>query len=76
MMSHQMTSSELYISKTCLEARRVGFDNIDLRTIMNKPYFVPARKKINALFRELQASKNYMGILVDEYGGFQGIVTS
>jgi putative hemolysin len=65
----------IYIKDVFREARRVGFDNIDLRKIINKPYFVPSRKKINALFRELQASKNYMGILVDEYGGFQGIVT-
>lgn len=65
----------VYIKDVFREARKVGFDQIDLRKIMNKPYFVPARQKINALFRELQASKNYMGILVDEYGGFQGIVT-
>lgn len=57
------------------EARKVGFENVDLRKILNKPYFVPARKKIDALFKELQAAKSYMGILVDEYGGFQGIVT-
>ncbi|MDY0347079.1 MAG: hemolysin family protein [Acholeplasma sp.] len=65
----------VYIKDVFRAARKVGFENIDLKAIMNKPYFVPARKKINALFRELQASKNYMGILVDEYGGFQGIVT-
>lgn len=57
------------------EARKVGFENVDLCKILNKPYFVPARKKIDALFKELQAAKSYMGILVDEYGGFQGIVT-
>lgn len=65
----------VYIKDVFREARRVGFENVNLRNILNKPYFVPARKKIDALFKELQAAKSYMGILVDEYGGFQGIVT-
>lgn len=65
----------IYIKDVFREARRVGFENVDLKKILNKPYFVPARKKIDALFKELQAAKSYMGILVDEYGGFQGIVT-
>jgi len=65
----------VYIKDVFREARRVGFENVKLRSILNKPYFVPARKKIDALFKELQAAKSYMGILVDEYGGFQGIVT-
>ncbi|HKL61126.1 MAG TPA: hemolysin family protein [Acholeplasma sp.] len=65
----------IYIKNVLREARKVGFSNIKLENIMSKPYFIPARKKINEVFRELQASKNYMAILVDEYGGFQGVVT-
>lgn len=65
----------VYIKDVFREARKVGFEHVDLKKILNKPYFVPARKKIDALFKELQAAKSYMGILVDEYGGFQGIVT-
>ncbi|MCU0104352.1 hemolysin family protein [Acholeplasma vituli] len=65
----------VYIKDVFREARRVGFENVNLRKILHKPYFVPARKKIDALFKELQAAKSYIGILVDEYGGFQGIVT-
>ncbi|MBN2504369.1 MAG: HlyC/CorC family transporter [Bacilli bacterium] len=65
----------IYIKDVIREARRHGFDKVDLRKIMKKPYFVPARKKINSLFRELQSTQNYIGVLVDEYGGFLGIVT-
>lgn len=65
----------IYIKNVLREARKVGFDQVKLDNIMSKPYFIPARKKINEVFRELQESKNYMAILVDEYGGFQGIVT-
>ena len=50
-------------------------EEIDLRSIMRVPYFVPETKKIDDLFKELQKTKNHMSILIDEYGGFAGIVT-
>ena len=42
---------------------------------MRKPYFVPEHKNINDLFLELQRTKNHFAVLIDEYGGFSGIVT-
>ncbi|NLX48696.1 MAG: HlyC/CorC family transporter [Methanospirillum sp.] len=39
------------------------------------PYFVPETKKIDDLLRELQVRKITMAIVMDEYGGFVGIVT-
>ena len=52
-----------------------GIDNIKINEIMRKPYFVPETKNIEKLFRDIQGSKNYLAVLVDEYGGFSGIVT-
>lgn len=48
---------------------------ISLEDIARKPYFVPEIKDINILFRELKESNNHLAILIDEYGGFSGIVT-
>lgn len=39
------------------------------------PYFVPETKKIDDLLRELQVRKVPMALVMDEYGGFVGIVT-
>ena len=39
------------------------------------PYFVPETKKIDDLLRELQVRKVPMAMVMDEYGGFVGIVT-
>lgn len=50
-------------------------EKLDIKEILRPAYFVPETKNIDILFRELQKSKNYMAILIDEYGGFSGIVT-
>ena len=43
--------------------------------MLRQPYFVPETKNIDSLFKELQNTNNYMALLIDEYGGFSGIVT-
>lgn len=58
-----------------IEARKVGFDNVNIKQILRKPYFVLETKNIDDLFKELQANHQHIAILVDEYGGFSGIVT-
>lgn len=58
-----------------IEARRNGFDNVDINKILRKPYFVLETKSVNDLFKELQGAHQHIAILIDEYGGFSGIVT-
>ncbi|MBM6689885.1 HlyC/CorC family transporter [Fusobacterium mortiferum] len=65
----------LFIKDFILEARKKGFEKVDIKTIMRKPYFIPETKKIDILFKEMQQSKIFMSIIIDEYGGFSGIVT-
>ena len=65
----------LHIKDYLIKARFDGFDQVDIRSILRKPYFVPETKNIDALFFDLQKSKNNIAILIDEYGGFAGIVT-
>lgn len=65
----------LYIKDYLIQARKDGFDNVDFRSILRKPYFVPETKNIDSLFFELQTTKQHIAILIDEYGGFSGIVT-
>ena len=58
-----------------VQARKYGFDNINIKEIMHTPYFVPETKPISELFTTMQRLKTHMAVLVDEYGGFSGIVT-
>ena len=48
---------------------------MDIASILRTPYFVPETKNIDALLFELQKMKQQIAILIDEYGGFSGIVT-
>jgi putative hemolysin len=65
----------LNIKDLLREARRVGFDQVDIKSILNKPYLVPESKNIDELFKEMQYQKKYFAILINEYGEFSGVVT-
>lgn len=65
----------LHIKDYLFQASQHGFDNVNFEEILREPYFVPETKNIDALFIELQKSTNHVAILIDEYGGFSGIVS-
>ena len=65
----------LHIKDYLIKARETKFENVDIESILRKAYFVPDTKNIDSLFFELQKTKQQIAILIDEYGGFSGIVT-
>ncbi len=52
-----------------------GIDNVKIRDLLIEPCFFIETKNIDDLFKELKEKKSYIAILIDEYGGFSGIVT-
>ena len=50
-------------------------EKVDWTTLIREPFFVPETKKINDLLKEFQEKKIHLAIVVDEYGGTEGIVT-
>ncbi len=65
----------LNIKDYLIEARKNGFENVDIASILRKPYFVPESKNIDSLFFDLQKFRQHIAILINEFGGFSGIVT-
>jgi len=52
----------------------VSKNNISIKDIQRKPYFVPESMKLDALLMELKQRKVHIAIAVDEFGGVSGIV--
>jgi putative hemolysin len=50
-------------------------DQFNWQKLIREPFFVPESKKINDLLKEFQEKKIHLAIVVDEYGGTEGIVT-
>lgn len=48
---------------------------INWKTIARKTLFIPATKKLDDLLRDFQQEKTHLAIVVDEYGGTEGLVT-
>ncbi len=65
----------LHVKSLLKEASKFGFEKIDLMEIANAPMFVPSTIYTDDLLIEFQREQQHMAILIDEYGGVEGIVT-
>ena len=65
----------LYMKDFIIEAKNKGFDNVNIKDILKEPYFVHEGKNVQELFKSLQASQRHIAVIIDEYGGFSGIIT-
>jgi len=64
----------LYV-KDLLRFVNDGKTSFDLRKVLRKPYFIHETKKIDSMLSEFQKSRTHMAVVIDEYGGVDGIVT-
>lgn len=42
---------------------------------LDEPYYIPSGMKANVLFSRMKISRKYLAVIIDEYGGFEGIIT-
>lgn len=54
---------------------RGGRPRFQLRQILREPYFVPDTKPVEDLLAEFRGTSPHLAIVLDEFGGTQGIVT-
>ncbi len=62
----------LYVKDLLPYLKKVKFK---WQALIRPPFYVPETKKINDLLQEFQKMKIHLAIVVDEYGGTEGIVT-
>ncbi len=65
----------LVYSKDLLAAERQNRMDSPLADLIRPAKFVPGSKTVNLILRELQQEKMAMAIVVDEYGGTEGLLT-
>lgn len=46
-----------------------------MKNAVDNPFYVPDAMKANVLFNEMRNLRKYFAVVIDEYGGFSGIVT-
>ena len=59
-----------------LLGRTVTDPEFSLESIVRPPFYVPEGKKVNELLKEMQRLRIHMALVVDEYGGISGLVTT
>jgi putative hemolysin len=65
----------LHMKDFMIEMHKTAWSELDLKSLIQPAFFVPDSKNTDELFRQMQKSRNHMAVLIDEYGGFSGIVT-
>jgi putative hemolysin len=61
--------------KDMMRAEREGRQEEPVTAVMRPAQFVPESKRIAEVMREMQAGKQHLAIVVDEYGGTAGLIT-
>lgn len=65
----------LHMRKLLPLIRREGFDVNILPSLCDEPYFVPEGTPLDVQLRNFQRHQQRLGLVVDEYGDVQGLVT-
>lgn len=55
--------------------RKGNLDHDDLKGLMREAFFVVGSKKISDLMKVFQQKKQHLAIVIDEFGGTEGIIT-
>ncbi len=64
----------LYV-REAYQAFTEGKRDIPLSSLAREPFFVPGSLSLSMLLRDFQARRTHMGIVADEFGGIDGLVT-
>ncbi|MBW4055412.1 MAG: HlyC/CorC family transporter [Proteobacteria bacterium] len=54
---------------------RTHAPDFDLGKLIHQPYFIPTNAQLSTALKQMQSSRTHMVFVVDEYGGFEGIIT-
>ena len=64
----------LYI-RDAFQALVSGQRDVELRALAREPFFVPGSVTLDRLLLDFQTRRIHLGIVIDEYGGVDGVIT-
>jgi putative hemolysin len=65
----------IHVKDVLIQAKNLGFKKIKYNSLIREPFFAPNNMKINILFKKMQRENQQIAIVLDNYGGIDGIVT-
>jgi Mg2+/Co2+ transporter CorB len=65
----------LHLRKVLLEVDKEDFDKQAIINLLNKPVFIPDSTPVHTQMLKFKSEKIRIGLVVDEYGDVQGLVT-
>lgn len=65
----------IHVKDLFAQTRKGNLELINLRGLLREAYFVHEFKPVDQLLREMQRDRIHMGLVIDEYGGFSGLLT-
>lgn len=63
----------ILLAKDLLKLQRAP--ELNLRTLLRPPVFVPESKRLNELLGDFRSNRNHLAIVIDEFGRTAGLVT-
>jgi len=63
----------ILMAKDLLKLQRAP--ELNLRTLLRTPVFVPESKGLNELLREFRSNRSHLAIVIDEFGKTAGLIT-
>jgi magnesium and cobalt transporter len=63
----------ILLAKDLLKRQRAP--ELNLRTLLRPPVFIPESKGLNDLLREFRGNRNHLAIVIDEFGHTAGLIT-
>ncbi len=65
----------LHVRRVLTRIHEEDFDLEELRETLREPYFIPSDTNLYTQLEQFQATRQSVGLVVDEYGELQGLVT-
>lgn len=65
----------LLYAKDLLKSWGKADDQLEIRSLMRQPYFIPETKNLEELLQEFKRKRVHLAIVIDEYGGTSGLIT-